>query len=63
MKLICLFLYYPSMSLCSYITFIVNLNAASLGAGTGKELHVPKNISDIAALTGMPAEQANRTVR
>lgn len=30
--------------------------------GNGKELHVPENISEIAALSGMPAEHAARTV-
>lgn len=32
------------------------------GSGTGKEMSLPKNISEIAALSGMPAEHAARTV-
>ncbi len=32
------------------------------GLGSGKELHVPKNLTEIAALSGVPAEQAKRTV-
>lgn len=34
----------------------------TLGVGTGSDLHVPKNISELAALNGMPQEHANRTV-
>lgn len=30
--------------------------------GSGKELHIPKNITEMAALSGMPSEQAKRTV-
>lgn len=30
--------------------------------GSGKELHVPKNVTEIAALSGVPADQAKRTV-
>mmetsp|Transcript_2303 Transcript_2303/g.1641 ORF Transcript_2303/g.1641 Transcript_2303/m.1641 type:complete len:224 (+) Transcript_2303:73-744(+) len=30
--------------------------------GSGKDLHTPKNLSEIAALSGMPANQAKRTV-
>ena len=30
--------------------------------GTGSDLHIPKNMSEIGALTGMPAEHQNRTV-
>ncbi len=32
------------------------------GLGSGKELHVPKNLTEVAALSGVPAEQAKRTV-
>ena len=32
------------------------------GCGTGKELSLPKNLSELAALSGMPAEHASRTV-
>ena len=32
------------------------------GLPTGKELHIPKNISEVAVFSGMPAEQAERTV-
>jgi NADH dehydrogenase (ubiquinone) Fe-S protein 4 len=32
------------------------------GLGSGKELHVPKNITEVAALSGVPAEHAKRTV-
>jgi NADH dehydrogenase (ubiquinone) Fe-S protein 4 len=30
--------------------------------GTGKELHIPKNLAEMAVLNGMPPEQQNRTV-
>jgi NADH dehydrogenase (ubiquinone) Fe-S protein 4 len=30
--------------------------------GNGKDLHVPKNIAELAALSGMPADQAKRVV-
>lgn len=33
------------------------------GAGTGKEMDAPKNLSELASLTGMPAVHAGRTVR
>lgn len=30
--------------------------------GTGSDLYVPENIAELAALSGMPEEHANRTV-
>ena len=33
-----------------------------VGVGSGADLHLPKNISELAALSGMPAEHAKRTV-
>lgn len=32
------------------------------GVGSGADLHVPKNIAELAVLNGMPAVHANRTV-
>ena len=32
------------------------------GSGTGKELSLPHNLSELAALSGMPTEHASRTV-
>ena len=32
------------------------------GVGSGADLHVPNNIAEIAALSGMPAEHSSRTV-
>lgn len=29
---------------------------------SGRDIFAPKNVADVAALTGMPAEHANRTV-
>lgn len=40
----------------------VSPKVITMALGSGKELHVPKNITEIAALSGMPADQANRTV-
>jgi hypothetical protein len=33
------------------------------GSGSGKELTLPENISEVAALSGMPAEHAARKVK
>jgi NADH dehydrogenase (ubiquinone) Fe-S protein 4 len=30
--------------------------------GTGKDLHVPKNLQEMAVLSGMPGDHASRTV-
>jgi hypothetical protein len=32
------------------------------GVGSGADLHIPKNIGELAVLNGMPAQHANRTV-
>jgi hypothetical protein len=34
----------------------------TVAMGTRKELHIPQNITEMAALSGMPSEQAKRTV-
>ena len=34
----------------------------SEGIGSGKDLYNPKNVTEVAALSGMPEEQARRTV-
>lgn len=34
----------------------------TIAIGTGKELHIPKNITEMAALSGMPTEQTKRMV-
>ena len=41
------------MSVASPTSFVV---------GNGKDLHTPKNIAEMAALSGMPTEQAKRVV-
>lgn len=33
-----------------------------VGLGTGSDLHVPKNIAELAVFNGMPAEHQKRTV-
>ena len=33
-----------------------------LGAPSGRDVHIPENVSEIAALTGMPAEHQKRRV-
>lgn len=42
--------------------FLVSPKTFSQVLGTGSDLHIPVNIAELAALSGMPAEQANRTV-
>jgi hypothetical protein len=32
------------------------------GLPSGKELHIPKNVTEVAVFSGMPAEQAERVV-
>ncbi len=45
-----------------FIVFSAHPKTLTMITGTGKELDVPKNISELAALNGMPQDQANRTV-
>jgi hypothetical protein len=45
-----------------YIYLIAKPTTMTGIMGSGKELHIPKNLSDMAALAGMPEEHKKRTV-
>lgn len=46
----------------SYVFLTLATTNLAVGVGSGADLHVPKNIAELAALSGMPAEHASRTV-
>ena len=45
------------------MSFLAHPQTFVEGASNGQELVPPKNIYELAALTGMPSDQAERTVR
>lgn len=43
-------------------SILVQPKTITQGLGSGKDLYIPKDLSEMAVLSGMPAEHAQRTV-
>ena len=56
-----IFFIFYILKLNYFLSFSANTDMAR-GVGSGWDLHVPKNISEMAALSGMPKEHSSRTI-